>query len=101
MEEVKIGVVGVDSGQLMICDPCYLSEYENTAYSPENEDPSKFTYDTVCRKTVGEPGYGQLEFSQGNPGLAVAFSSGYGDGLYPVYAVIEHGRVMEVRIVMR
>ena len=25
----KIGVVGVDSGQLMVCDPCYIdSEWE-------------------------------------------------------------------------
>ena len=39
---VKLGVVGVDSGQLMVCDPCYISEdsikmfYRMTQYVPLN-----------------------------------------------------------------
>jgi hypothetical protein len=98
--EVKIGEVAVDSGQLMICDPCYLNEYKNTEYPLDEPNPKEWTYDSVCRLTVDNPGYGQVNFSHGHPGLAVAFSSGYGDGTYEVFATIEDGRVVEVRIVM-
>jgi hypothetical protein len=31
-EWIKMGSVGVDSGQLMICDPCYLNMWEDNEY---------------------------------------------------------------------
>jgi hypothetical protein len=101
-KEVVIGDVAVDSGQLMICDPCYLKEYEANEFRPnESVKEGDFSYHAVCHLTTGSTPHGQLCFRHGHPGFAVAFSSGYGDGLYPVYATIEDGRVMEVRIVMR
>lgn len=30
MKKVKLGVVGVDSGQLMVCDPCYINSEWNS-----------------------------------------------------------------------
>ncbi len=93
-----IGHFSVDSGQAMVGDPCYLDEWE-----PWNDKADKFeehvnkageySYLGACGVTLKE-GYGQL----GN-GSAVAFSTGYGDGYYPVYAEIDDdGRIAKVVI---
>ena len=34
MLKTLIGKVGVDSGQLMVTDPCYLDRFENNDYKP-------------------------------------------------------------------
>ena len=34
MLKTLIGKVGVDSGQLMVTDPCYLNRFENNDYKP-------------------------------------------------------------------
>jgi hypothetical protein len=141
----KIGVVGVDSGQLIIMDPCYLesdvSEYgskilgvdfwgegrEEIEKRLETEGiwvdtigsksrievnqsrlsvevltekiyaiskeinkviiVSTFTesfYDAVSDVTLSKDA-GEVPYSMGHSGLAVAFSSGLGDGVYDVY----------------
>jgi hypothetical protein len=44
MKTVQIGVVGVDSGQLVICDPCYIdSEWEKEDF----EDIRKYRHKTT------------------------------------------------------
>lgn len=69
MKEVLLGHCGVDSGQLYIVDPCYV--YEG------------FSYDAVCSShTVGT--YGGPVGREG-----VVTSTGWGDGVYPVYAEID------------
>lgn len=152
---VKIGEVGVDSGQLMICDPCYLdshwrqtpfkdirvyrdkktnklyaydteearklegiyeyfSHYEQTMsdtgltpnqhnrrkdWEPVDEAiDSSFSYNGVCKK--GSKPFKQVNYPLGHAGLAVAFSSGFGDGCYDVMAKVHKDRVLEVKIVM-
>lgn len=89
MRRVQIGKVGVDSGQLMVCDPCYIdSEWGS----------DEFNYKTVCGKTNPDA---QLNYKMGHPGVAVAFDFGYGDGVYPVYATINgEGRIIKVEIIM-
>ena len=88
-----IGEFSVDSGQAIIGDPCYLEDWK-----PWNSDENDFAdhvnkvgeygYLGACNATIGK-GFGQLGGAS-----AVAFSTGYGDGLYPVYAHInEDGRV--------
>lgn len=149
-----IGECGVDSGQLMIMDPCYLdSEFEQKDFidyrayrdkstgkayvfgagefenyeskisdyegktpneliksgvwlkdneiNPNKKKPGqKESYSTVCNGTIENSTY-QMTYRMGHAGLGVAFSSGYGDGVYPVYArYSEDGRVAEVKIVM-
>lgn len=96
MARMKIGHVAVDSGQLMICDPCYLDQYEGGEFTNDPPKEGEWSYNSVCQMTCGDPCFGDIQ-----NGLAVAFSSGYGDGFYPVYAEVEDGRVMEVRIIMR
>ena len=95
---IQIGSIGVDSGQAMIGDPCYLDEWE-----PWNDKADKFedhvnkkgeySYLGACNATL-DKGYGELGI-----GSAVVFSTGYGDGVYPVYAEMnEDGRVARVVI---
>lgn len=85
---VRLGEVGVDSGQLMICDPCYI----DSEWKQQEEDPrphiekGSFSYEGIC-ETIGDFG-GQLNYKLGHPGVAVAFRTGLGDGDYPVYAEI-------------
>jgi hypothetical protein len=158
----KVGDVGVDSGQLLVCDPCYIDSREwirdqepaghpalilsdaGRLKFPELKRfsvqwPFKFptgdSYEDMCPELgmsmnearrlglveevdidpVRDFGYrgccdvshltgnnfGQLNYAMGHAGAGVAFSSGYGDGCYPVYARRNaQGRVVEVRIVM-
>lgn len=154
---VRIGSVGVDSGQLLVCDPCYLQRWEHD--NPGGRDgnlghlhddgtilfctlhgechqegaigfdhfdqviekygksanqlagdgvlkkvtrrPSgAFSYSGACQATTDKQQAGEL----GN-GLGVAFSSGYGDGVYGVFARYKDDpdwgrRIAEVRIVL-
>ena len=87
-----IGEFAVDSGQAIIGDPCYLEDWKPWNSEEDNfEDHvnkvGEYGYLGACNATLGK-GFGQL----GNQ--AVAFSTGYGDGLYPVYAhITDDGRV--------
>ena len=88
----RIGEFAVDSGQAIVGDPCYLDDWKNWDRDVDNfEDHvnkvGEYGYLGACNATLGK-GFGQL----GNQ--AVAFSTGYGDGLYPVYAhITDDGRV--------
>jgi hypothetical protein len=151
-----IGEVGVDSGQLMVCDPCYIgSEWgkseemiaplfqhvdgctfyctlHGTSPDPDarpfhnfedeilphgktmnqmiqagearevrTKPSGEFSYVGCCAATLDEAAVGQLNFRAGHTGAGVVFSSGYGDGCYPVIARRNSdGRVVEVRILM-
>jgi len=88
-----IGFVGVDSGTLMVIDPCYATDFKDKDYDEFVVDKSrdKFT---------------QVPFQHGHVGRAVVFSSGCGDGLYKVKAKFETlkdwgERITEVRIIMK
>lgn len=93
-----IGRFSVDSGQAMVGDPCYLDEYEtwNGAAEQFEEYQNKsgdYSYLGACHATLTNS-HGEL----GN-GRAVAFSTGYGDGYYPVYAVKnDDGRIAQIVI---
>src|SRR5699024_10628714 len=48
------------------------------------------SYDDIAHLTLSEDNQGgSLPFKLGHEGFAVAFSSGLGDGYYPVYATIQ------------
>ena len=88
-----IGQFSVDSGQAIIGDPCYLDEWKNwdrdvNKFEDHENSVGEYGYLGACNATL-KKGFGQLGGAN-----AVAFSTGYGDGLYPVYADInEDGRV--------
>lgn len=85
-----IGTVPVDAGCLVLIDPCYLLSASPTGGS--NVDP----YDEILD---GDALVNDAYQSVGNDS-GIVFSTGYGDGAYPVFARFEGGRVMEVRVVM-
>lgn len=93
-----IGQFAVDSGQAMVGDPCYLDDWKpwndkEVNFEDHVNRVGEYGYLGACNATLGK-GFGQL----GNQ--AVAFSTGYGDGLYPVYANInEDGRITKVVII--
>lgn len=100
MERVLIGEFGVDSGQAIIGDPCYLDRWKHWGSEKESGIPfddyknraGDYGYLGACQATLGR-GYGTLGFSD-----AVAFRTGYGDGMYPVYAIMDGDIVTKVII---
>lgn len=94
-----IGHVAVDSGQVMIGDPCYLSDWtdNNGDFTPgKNYD---FSYRGACNASLSDEGYGVLNFPMGHAGAALACGTRWGDGQYPVTATFdESGRVISLTI---
>ena len=125
--EVLLGYCDVDSGQILLADPCYIKgDFALGTGAPYAEDAmagrdpeewnggralnfgvegSPLTYEGCCKATLADgDGGGQLNHRAGHAGAGVAVRSGFGDGSYPVYATIsDEGdwgeRVKEVRIV--
>lgn len=102
LEVVKLGDVGVDSGQLLITDPLYIKE----EWSPAGqegvgiiEDPelSPYSYEGACKATAGS-GYGELAYRLGHKGAGVVFATAFGDGLYPIYGEKHDGRIVRVYV---
>jgi hypothetical protein len=96
MEESKrflLGHVPVDSGQLLLVDPCYLKDWRggpfNLDFKADND------YAKCCLASLSVKGGGPV-FNE----LAVCFSTGWGDGMYPVYATKEDGRIVRVEVDM-
>ena len=97
-EMTLIGHFAVDSGQAMVGDPCYLNEWE--LWDDKTEDfnnyvnhKGNYSYLGSANATI-DKGYGELGL-----GKSVVFSTGYGDGYYPVYAEMnEDGRIARIVI---
>lgn len=99
---IKLGVVDVDSGQLVIMDPCYIRKDMIDENAEIDYDNPKNLYDKCCKETTENHG-GQLLYDTGAPGLGVAFTTGLGDGMYEVEAKVGEvkgcgERVKEIRI---
>ncbi len=102
--KVLIGEVGVDSGQVMITDPCYVKDFKNDEpFLQENElsngDNFAYSYSGCCDATCNAPHHGQLDYALGHPGAGVVSTTAYGDGVYPVYAEIEDNGTIAALIV--
>lgn len=83
---IKIGVCGVDTGRLMIIDPCYRG-----MLSEKEEDG--IIWDSGIAPMI------QYHYPKGHAGLGVSFSTGFGDGCYDVYGLVEDTGTMGLRIV--
>ena len=75
-----IGNIAVDSGQIMIVDPCYVLDGKS---AKEDEDLYQKTCDITLKKT-----YGEVTFS-GKAGNGVVSQTFDGDGFYRVYAEVD------------
>lgn len=92
---IYAGSFGVDSGQAMVGDPCYLDQWKTNEGEEWNLEGKvgQYSYQGVSATTI-ESNYGEVGLYS-----AVAFSTGYGDGVYPVYVQMnEDGRVSKVVI---
>lgn len=80
MTKKHIGNIAVDSGQIMIVDPCYVLDGKT---AQEDEDLYQKTSNLTTDKK-----YGEITFSSmaGNGVVSTTFD---GDGLYPVYAEVD------------
>jgi hypothetical protein len=95
-ELIHAGNFAVDSGQAIVGDPCYLDEWkqweDGTPFDHEAHK-GEYGYLGACGVTLAD-NYGPLGAAS-----AVVFSTGYGDGLYPVYVKLnDDGRVSMVVI---
>ena len=93
-ELIHAGDFAVDSGQAMVGDPCYLDQWNTNEGDEWNLEGKvgEYSYQGASATTLAQD-FGGL----GNS--AVVFSTGYGDGLYPVYIQMnEDGRVSKVVI---
>jgi len=102
MRRVKLGVVAVDSGQLLIMDPGYV----DSCWRP-GDDSGQYgggTFEECAQRVLSREGGGQLCFPNGHTGLGVVFASGWGDGTYEVLAHVddrmERGRITKVEMVL-
>ena len=92
---IQAGWFSVDSGQAMVGDPCYLDGWKTNEGEEWNLEGKvgDYSYHGASATTI-ENAYGELA-----RGSAVVFSTGYGDGYYPVYVQMnEDGRVTKVVI---
>ena len=103
-----IGNIGVDSGQMMLSDPCYVKDFADSDDVVELMDAIKngsddsYSYTGACSQSNTPQQAGVLVNDIGAE-LGVVCSSGFGDGVYPVY-VKRHDfggdgkRVVEMKI---
>ena len=77
----RIGSVGVDSGLMYVGDPCYIVGADSTIMrkTPTWDEFYKAYLDHDDRVSIVAPVTAEAS-------LGIAVSSGYGDGVYPVYA---------------
>jgi hypothetical protein len=91
---IEIGYFSVDSGQAMVGDPCYLDDWDTNKNEEWNIEGKggDYSYHGACATTL-KSSYGELGHAK-----AVVFNTGYGDGLYPVYAIMQDDRVSKIVI---
>lgn len=95
-----VGSFGVDSGQVIMVDPCYLHNITKFEYGKtygwldgEYGTGDQNSYAEACETTSGEKQAGEMKTIS-----AVVSSTGWGDGQYPVYVRRKHGRIVQIVI---
>jgi hypothetical protein len=93
MSWIAAGSVAVDSGQVLLIDPCYIpNDFDN---NQGNWDPgahaNELNYQGVSHVSITNT-YGEI-------GGGLVTSSGYGDGRYPVFVKLdEDNRVIALKV---
>ena len=87
----KVGYIGVDSGQVMLIDPCYIKN----DFESEFKAKPGLNYAGACEVTLSSEGYGNF----GGVEMAFATRTAHGDGVYPVYVKRDaNGTILEMKI---
>jgi hypothetical protein len=100
-----VGEVCVDSGTVMVTDPCYI----DSEWRKANKKPGSFGFDGILGALLAEPSDGgqpkntaQVCFKSGYEGAAVVVTRFGGDGTYPVEAkILDNGEIAAIRVVFR
>jgi len=88
LKRVYLGECGVDSGLLMLIDPCYVKHIEGLC----NDEKWGGFCDILHAK--GNDTHDGVELQSG-----VVFSTGYGDGGYQLYGYQDsEGRIMKIEM---
>ena len=82
---VQVGAVPVDSGQIMVVDPCYVLQGDVQFATDNNTVVSDNPYSRACAASMSEDRVAPFSTS-GHMADAVCTSTAWGDGMYPVYA---------------
>jgi hypothetical protein len=109
VRRVEVGHVTVDSGRIIIIDPCHLHDGRTLPnglrHSSEGWiDPTTGQATEKREEEMDAIGCIDETTGESKPAVpvyhssAVASSTGYGDGTYPVYATILDGRVLKLEI---
>jgi len=87
----KVGYIGVDSGQVMLIDPCYIKkDFEN-----EYGDKPGLNYSGACEASLSKKCCGNF----GGNDMAFCTGTTHGDGVYPVFVRRNrNGRVTAIMI---
>lgn len=94
-QRVRLGWCSVDSGTLMVVDPCYISD--NGLRAGLTHDEWSRPLDAEYTRAYTEPEYlAHVGVRDG-----VVFTTQIGDGVYPVEAVIdERGMLLRVEVLI-
>lgn len=102
LEIEEIGFVSVDSGQLMITDPCYINnEWQEEQFEIIRHDIKRdfnYSYAGACYASSSKDGYGQLNFKLGHKGAGIAIGTFGGDGDYSVFAEKYNKKVVRIYV---
>jgi hypothetical protein len=111
IRRVEVGHVTVDTATVVIIDPCHINDgrplpsgFMNSSeglVDPTTGQIKENQQDEIEEATMGiDPTTGEASGAGSiYHGSAVASSTGYGDGTYPVYATIKDGRVLKLEVV--
>lgn len=94
---VLVGHVPVDSGQVFIVDPCYVLDGD-VCFDEKDRVMSDNAYSRACAASMSDDQAGQFATSGGQFADAVCTSTGWGDGMYPVYVTYKDGRVASMTV---
>jgi hypothetical protein len=89
-----VGHFGVDAGLCWIGDPCYVLHTSEMKDGKDVPTPLPETlgkdWSAFCNLLDGSyPTLKSFNYEAGHEGLGVCVSTGFGDGTYPVYALIQ------------
>ena len=90
-EKVKIGEFGVDSGTVMICDPCLISSKSISV------DIVADNVDSILKATNNFGG----EITLKDGASVFVAETGLGDGIYEINAYVTKSKIMGQRRIQR